>query len=173
MKKIALSILALTLLATVIFAVPVYAVTYTITMKLYKDGEMIWTSTIAVEGPESPITIQVPQMLYDWIILEFGTNTFNTPFTWEFTAGEHTFLLEITSDPDLTIIFEPCLPGDTNNDGKINILDAGEVSSHWYPGPPVGPLGYDLNADVSFDGNIDIFDASQVNAYWGMGSLAA
>lgn len=172
MKKLTLSILALTLLTTVILAVPVHAVTYTVTMKLYKDGELIWTSTSTIEAPESPITIKVPQQLYDRIIAEFGTDTFSTPFTWEFTADGHAFLLEITSDPVVTIIFEPCLPGDANGDGKINIFDVGLVSAHWYPGPPVGLLGYDLYADMFFDGEVDIFDIAQVSANWGMGALA-
>lgn len=172
MKKLTFSILAMTLLTTLMLAVPVQAVTYTVTMKLYKDGELIWSSTFVVDAPESPITIKVPQQLYDMIVAEFGTDTFSTPFTWEFTAHGHTFLLEITSDPPFTIVFVPCIPGDANGDGKINIFDIGVVSAHWYPGPPQGPLGYDLNADIFFDGSVDIFDIAQVSANWGMGTLA-
>ena len=170
MKKLAFSILTLTLLTTAILAVPVYAETYTITMNLYKDGELLWTSTFTVEGPESPIIIKIPKQLYDLIYDYFGTDTFTTPFTYEFTVYGHTFVFEVTSDPDFTIIFEPCLQGDANCDGKINIYDVGVVSSHWYPGPPVGPLGYGLYADMYFDGAVDIFDIAQVSANWGTGN---
>lgn len=173
MKKLASKTLTLALLTTVLLAVPINAVTYTVTMKLYKDGELIWTAVAQFEGPDGPITVKVPQQLYDLIVAEFGTGTFSTPFTWEFECNEHTFLLEITSDPNITVIFEPCLSGDANGDGKINIFDIGVVSAHWYPGPPSGPLGYDLNADLRFDGSVDIFDVAQVSANWGMGSFAA
>jgi len=57
--------------------------------------------------------------------------------------------------------------GDANGDGIVDIFDIGAVSAHWYPGPPVGPLGYDFNYDVNEDGNIDIFDIGIVSANWG------
>lgn len=56
--------------------------------------------------------------------------------------------------------------GDVNNDGIVNILDAGIVSSHWYPGPPVGPLGYDSNTDFNKDGAVDIFDVGILSINW-------
>ena len=57
--------------------------------------------------------------------------------------------------------------GDVNNDGTINVLDAGVISAHWYPGPPTGPSGYDLNADLSNDGTINILDSGMVSNNWG------
>ena len=57
--------------------------------------------------------------------------------------------------------------GDVNNDGIINILDAGVISAHWYPGPPVGPLGYDSNADLNNDGTVNILDAGILSFNWG------
>jgi hypothetical protein len=58
------------------------------------------------------------------------------------------------------------IPGDTNEDGIVNIVDAAAVSAHWYPGPPLGPSGYDLNFDINNDGEIGILDAATVSAYW-------
>ncbi len=88
------------------------------------------------------------------------------------------------------------LNGDINGDNKVNILDFGEISGHWYPGPPVGPLGYDPIADLwpklqcvlseePYDAipkiwdeetqtwipdpsirTVDIFDAALVSAHW-------
>ena len=48
----------------------------------------------------------------------------------------------------------------------VSILDAGGVSAHWYPGPPVEPSGYSANADINNDGAVDIFDAVLVSAHW-------
>jgi len=56
--------------------------------------------------------------------------------------------------------------GDVNADGVVNILDAAGVSAHWYPGPPIGPLGFDPNFDIENDGVIGILDAAKVSAYW-------
>ena len=58
------------------------------------------------------------------------------------------------------------IPGDCNGDGKVNILDAAAISAHWYPGPPVGPLGYDANVDINQDGEVDISDAAIVSSNW-------
>jgi len=57
--------------------------------------------------------------------------------------------------------------GDANNDGIVNILDAGMVSAHWYPGPPIGPLGYDETPDFNSDGAVDILDAGILSVNWG------
>lgn len=57
--------------------------------------------------------------------------------------------------------------GDVNNDGTINILDAAMVSAHWYPGPPIGPLGYDSNADFNKDGSVNILDGGILSVNWG------
>lgn len=168
MKKLSFSILALTLLTTMMLAAPLHAVTYTVTMNLYKDGELICTRTFTVEGPESPVILAVPSQFYAFIVAQFGTDTFTSPFTWTFEADGHTFTLEVIFEPPITVIFRPCFPGDANGDGKVNLLDAAQVSAHW-TGPPSGPLGYDLNADLYFDGSIDVLDAAQVSVNWGTG----
>ena len=73
--------------------------------------------------------------------------------------------------------------GDVNNDGAVDILDVGLVSAHWYPGPPVGPLGFNPKADINGgtggvvcggsgpvigipDGRVDLLDAALISAYW-------
>ncbi len=58
------------------------------------------------------------------------------------------------------------LVGDVNVDGVVDIVDASLISSHWYPGPPLGPLGYDASCDINSDGVINILDGSTVSAYW-------
>jgi len=59
------------------------------------------------------------------------------------------------------------IPGDANGDRTVDIFDIGKISSHWYPGPPIGPLGYDEEADINLDGNVDIFDIGICSAHWG------
>jgi len=56
---------------------------------------------------------------------------------------------------------------DINGDGIVDIFDIGEVSAHWYPGPPIGPLGYGANCDPNYDGNVDILDIKIVSDHWG------
>ena len=55
---------------------------------------------------------------------------------------------------------------DFNGDGVVGVLDAAAVSAHWFPGPPVGPLGYDPKYDLNSDGAVDVLDAALVSAYW-------
>lgn len=62
-------------------------------------------------------------------------------------------------------------PGDVNADGIVDILDVSGLSAHWYPGPPIGPLGYDPNFDINNDGETNIVDLSTISAYWGTRSL--
>jgi hypothetical protein len=57
--------------------------------------------------------------------------------------------------------------GDINNDGTINIVDLGVISAHWYPGPPIGPLGYDVNADINRDGMVNLLEVAIISANWG------
>jgi len=59
------------------------------------------------------------------------------------------------------------IQGDANGDGVVDIFDIGSISAHWYPGPPIGPLGYDEEADLNLDGSIDIFDIGICSAHWG------
>lgn len=68
----------------------------------------------------------------------------------------------------LSAIFEitSVLPGDVNNDHVVDLVDKALVSAHWYPGPPVGPLGYDLDFDVNHDAAINMVDSAVVSAYW-------
>jgi len=64
-------------------------------------------------------------------------------------------------------IFYNRIKGDCNIDRIVNIIDAAYVSAHWYPGPPIGPLGYYLDADTNNDGAVDILDVAMVSAHWG------
>jgi len=56
--------------------------------------------------------------------------------------------------------------GDADGDKKVNIFDILEVQDHWYPGPPLGPGGYDINVDIDNDNKINIFDILIVQANW-------
>lgn len=100
-------------------------------------------------------------------------------FTWNttgFAYGNYTIKAEITTVPGETDttdntyvdnIVLVTIPGDCNGDKTVNILDIGCISAHWYPGPPVGPLGYHPNADADGDGAVDIFDIGIASAHWG------
>ena len=65
-----------------------------------------------------------------------------------------------------TFSYVVALAGDANLDHTVNILDTATISAHWYPGSPIGPLGYDPDFDLNGDGAIDIIDAAIVNSDW-------
>ena len=74
------------------------------------------------------------------------------------------------SDMDKTLVHGTILatiPGDVNGDRRVDIFDIGTISSHWYPGPPEGPLGFDGNADINDDEAVDILDIDITSAHWG------
>jgi len=101
-------------------------------------------------------------------------------FSWNTTAAtlyqNHTISAEASVVPDElntannvkadgTVLIR--LAGDVNGDKKVDVVDAAGVSAHWYPGPPMGPLGYDLNYDINGDGEVNILDSSIISANWG------
>lgn len=66
------------------------------------------------------------------------------------------------------------LDGDINGDGTVDGYDLPELSKHWYPGPPIGPEGYDRVADVwpvmpksIHTEAVDIMDVTEVASFWG------
>jgi hypothetical protein len=66
-----------------------------------------------------------------------------------------------------SVSFDVTIPGDVNGDRIVDIFDIGEISAHWHPGPPIGPLGFAANADVNGDGAVDIFDVGIASSHWG------
>jgi len=73
------------------------------------------------------------------------------------------------SDTEKTLVHGSAkikIPGDISGDMRVDILDMSLISAHWYPGPPIGPLGYDSNADINEDGAVDILEVSITSAYW-------
>jgi len=102
-------------------------------------------------------------------------------FNWNTTgvaAGNYTIRAEASPVPDELntdnnklidgmVYIMPVLTGDVNGDGIVDIFDMGEVSAHWYPGPPEGPLGYNPDADLNNDGNVDILDMRIVSDHMG------
>lgn len=112
------------------------------------------------------------------VFLDVGANT-TLEFTWDTTGvakGNYAISAYATPVPGETITDDNThidgtllvtIPGDVNGDRIVNIFDAGTISAHWYPGPPIGPLDYDANADINSDGAVDIIDVGIVNAHWG------
>jgi hypothetical protein len=96
---------------------------------------------------------------------------------WEYTAeGAQSSIILISEDLAYWLgniayvcatVVEVRRSPDVNGDGIVDIFDIGYISSHWYPGPPVGPFGYDANADINNDDAVDIFDIGIASAHWG------
>jgi hypothetical protein len=73
--------------------------------------------------------------------------------------------LELTSGPINDLEFErPWIPGDTNNDGFVNEIDAQTVATFW--GQAVTP-GDHSHGDFNTDGLVNAADASILAANWG------
>jgi len=108
---------------------------------------------------------------YESTALVFSWDTAGVPtgFDYEISA-EASGVLGETDKIDNTFTdgtIHVKIPGDVNGDGTVDMLDMGEISAHWYPGPPIGPLGYDANADINSDGAVNIIEAGIVSANWG------
>jgi len=82
--------------------------------------------------------------------------------------GDTPYLIDIDNQDNYPLM-NPWSPimGDVNGDGIVDIFDIGSISSHWYPGPPIGPLGYNAIADINNDLAVDIFDIGITSAHWG------
>jgi PKD repeat protein len=101
-----------------------------------------------------------------------GTNGTGETTTHSFAdTGTYPVTLNVTDNDGLTDTTSADVNvrvrADVNGDGIVDIFDVDEVSAHWYPGPPEGPLGYDSQFDLNDDGNIDISDIEIVSAQWG------
>lgn len=84
-----------------------------------------------------------------------------TAYAWPVPSETDTTDNTLSNGPVMVTI-----TGDANGDRIVTILDAGKISAHWYPNPPIGPLGYGENADINNDGAVDISDATIINANW-------
>ena len=57
--------------------------------------------------------------------------------------------------------------GDVNGDHFVDIFDIALISAHWYPEPPIGPLGYCRDADINLDDSVNISDINIASDNWG------
>lgn len=104
------------------------------------------------------------------VVLVFSWNTTTTTLYQNHTIGaEASVVLDELNTAnnvkvDGTVLVR--LPGDVDGNKRVDVVDAAGVSAHWYPGPPTGPLGYDVNSDINGDGEINILDSSIISANW-------
>lgn len=141
--------------------------------------------TVTVENQgDLPETFDVTAY-YDDTLIETKT-VINLPsgeeatltFTWDTTGvakDDYTITAQAATVPGETDTTDNAhtngivlvtIPGDVNGDRTVDVFDVGVVSSRWYPGPPVGPLGYGPNADIDNDGAVNMIDVALINAHW-------
>jgi hypothetical protein len=141
-------------------------------VKVKNEGLLSATFSVTAYCNSSPIGTQA--------VTGLASNTETTlTFLWDTTglAYGHYVLSATASglvgEEDLTDnslsgdVVLLTVPGDVNGDKVVNVVDAASNSAHWYPGPPVGPLGYSVTNDINIDGNVDIIDSAIVSAHWG------
>jgi len=123
--------------------------------------------TIVKDGYE----IWVDSKIWDWtgpaaLVITTYSHTYDLGHLRE---GDYVFTFTAWCFPVKSISFSiaPTVAGDVNNDGTVNIGDLSVVSAHWHPGPPVGPLGYDVNADLDNDGSVGMLEVAIISANWG------
>lgn len=88
----------------------------------------------------------------------------------EFEAARGTYTIYVTTEyygeyAQNTKTFQVKIPGDINDDGKVDGKDAGILAYSW--GSKTGDPNYNPNADLYQDGKIDGKDASIMAKYWG------
>lgn len=128
----------------------------TFSVTVYYNSNIIGTQTVTLASCETK-TLTFP---WDTTSLLYGNFTISASISG------------VPSDEDPTdnhlsngTIFAT-IPGDVNCDGTVDILDGASLSAHWYPGPPIGPLGYDPKTDINGDGVTDVQDAAIISANW-------
>lgn len=123
----------------------------------YGIAEPIGTLEVTSLAPQTNTTL-----VFTW------NTTGVTPSRYTISAEATPLGGEVEVDDNLFTdgVIHVKIPGDINGDGIVEVLDVGAVSAHWYPGPPLGPLGYNADADINNDGAVDIFDAAIVSANW-------
>lgn len=121
---------------------------------VWGPGTLADVTFMVVDYGTSNITLGPETRLLEW-----------PPYPWE----EPPIILDAESMPDHLGhgYFRNLIAGDANGDGIVDIFDIGSISAHWYPGPPVGPLGHSREADLNLDGSVDIFDIGITSAHWG------
>lgn len=112
-----------------------------------------------ISGNGRLVTLEFLIVGYGWTDLTIGTAA-NFPTQLLDSAGNS--MSFTTGDA----YFRNTLTSDVNADKIVNVIDAASVSAHWYPGPPIGPLGYGREADINQDGIVNILDGAMVSANW-------
>ena len=137
--------------------------TCTVTLTLTKNTQTLWAAVLEFEVPGGTVDLTVPQPLYDFIVMHFGTDTFEMPFE----VALYTFTLHVESDPSgLAIVFKSMSPGDVNGDRVVDIVDIVEVAVHF--GETLETSNnYDLFSDANLDFGIDITDIVNVAINFG------
>jgi len=100
-----------------------------------------------------------------------GADLYSGPYQNETGSdgiGDTLYIIDLDNQDNYPLVnpWSPIL-GDVNADGIVDIFDIGFTSAHWYPGPPIGPLGYNAIADINNDLAVDIFDIGITSAHWG------
>jgi len=112
-----------------------------------------------ISGNGRLVTVEFLIVGYGWTDLTISVAA-NLPTQLLNSTGDN---MSFTTDGGY---FRNTLRGDVNGDGEVNIIDASGVSAHWYPGPPIGPLGYGREADINDDREVNILEVSIVSANW-------
>lgn len=150
-----------------------------INITIENQGNTAETFNVTVYADQNPTVLQDEILIETRNVTLTGQNSTTLFFTWNTTGvayGNYTISAYVTpvsgeTDTDDNTYVDGTvlvtIPGDVNGDHTVDIFDIGYISAHWYPGPPIGPLGYDANADINSDGAVDIFDVGIASAHWG------
>jgi hypothetical protein len=162
LRKIGTTLIALAMVVVLMAPVTVRATSYVVTITLTtSDGRLLWTLSKTVETPDSTLTLNVPQKLYDLVVDILGTDSVTTPFSTPIARGF--LVLSITSDPPgLTIKLVPVPAGEVVVDGRVNIIDAATLAVSYGLGP--NDSQYSAMSDFNLDGRVDILDAAALGA---------
>lgn len=135
---------------------------------IFNDDGYAWAAeSVLGDDPNVGVSGDGRLLAIEFLIVGYGCSDINISKTGDLS----TELLDSTGN-DITFdpmhgYFKNKLNGDANSDGAVNILDRGKINAHWYPGPPVGALGYSRCVDCNDDGAINVLDRGIVNANWG------
>jgi len=133
------------------------------------EGDYTETFNVSLQYDNSTIGMQT--------VLDLAPKALLTlTFTWNTTGvikGTYTITAKASVVPNETVIIDNTyidgsvkvtIPGDTNGDWEVNVLDLGMMGVSWLS--ETGEPKYKPNVDINGDGRIDVLDLGILGVHW-------
>ena len=133
-----------------------------ITVTAPEDGATVGTDTVTVEGTVTD-NVEVAQLSINSTAVSFAADG-SFSVNCALSEGENTIKIVAfdtagnRTEKDITVTYTTAIPGDLNNDGKVDLTDLSMLMANWGTADPT--------ADINGDGIVDLTDLSILMSHW-------